>query len=64
MSEPVERPGFCDDEHLDYLDHLRESGITNMFGAGSYLMDEFDIGRADAHKILSYWMATFPRTAA
>ena len=28
-------------EHLDYLDELRESGITNMFGARPYLMQSY-----------------------
>lgn len=47
------------DDHLIYLDELRESGETNMFGATPYLMEEFDIEKADARIILSYWMASF-----
>jgi hypothetical protein len=27
------RPGSVHEEHLVYLDDLRESGVTNMFGA-------------------------------
>jgi hypothetical protein len=41
------------------LDALRESGITNMFGAGSYLQEEFGLTRAEARAILVYWMQTF-----
>ena len=26
-------------DHFEYLDELRESGVTNMYGAGSYLAD-------------------------
>jgi hypothetical protein len=47
------------DEVFQYLDELRESGDTNMFGAGPYLMAEFDFDRATAHAWLSEWMRTF-----
>ena len=29
----VEKPEYLTEEHLLYLDQLRESGVTNMFGA-------------------------------
>jgi hypothetical protein len=54
-----ERPDFCEDEHLDYLDVLKKSGVTNMFGAAPYLEDEFDIEPEAAKEILAYWMRTF-----
>ena len=38
----IERPEFVTDEHLQFLDELRESGITNMWGGASYLSDDFD----------------------
>jgi hypothetical protein len=50
------RPANITDDHLDYLDGLRESGEANMFGAAPYLEDEFDIDRTEAIAILSYWM--------
>lgn len=53
------RPPMITDEHLKYLDELRESGETNMYGAGSYLRNEFVISKAEASHILSYWMETF-----
>jgi hypothetical protein len=57
-----EAPVFCSEEHLNYLDDLRESGKTNMFGARPYLMREFSyLSAKDAGNILSYWMETFPR---
>lgn len=55
----IERPAFIKDEYLTYLDELRESGETNMFGAVPYLMDEFDFSKQDAKTVLSYWMASF-----
>lgn len=53
------RPEDCEDEHLEYLDSLRESGVTNMFGAAPYLREEFDLSRELASAILGYWMRTF-----
>ena len=44
---------------FEYLDALRESGATNMYGAVPYIMDEFDIPRDPASKFLSRWMETF-----
>jgi len=46
-------------EHLVFLDQLRESGVTNMFGAGTYLEQCLGVKRADASNILAYWMSTF-----
>ena len=41
MSESSKRPEGLTDEMLEYLDMLRESAVTNMFGAAPYLQDEF-----------------------
>ena len=41
---------------FEYLNRLRESGTTNMFGAGPYLRMEFDIGEREANQVLSEWM--------
>lgn len=64
----MERPEFCTDDMLVYLDDLRESGVTNMFSAGTYLErkfrelrkqkgDGFHNKRVGA--VLLYWMRTF-----
>jgi hypothetical protein len=42
-----------------YLDDLRDSGVTNMFGARPYLMRAFDIPPARATATLSAWMKTY-----
>ena len=55
----MERPEIVKDKHLVYLDDLRESGITNMFGAGSYLEGAFGLTRKEASTILVYWMESF-----
>lgn len=42
--------------YYDYLDSLRESGATNMFGAGAYLQRDFDLSRRESKDVLMQWM--------
>ena len=46
-------------EEWIYLENLRRSGVTNMFGAGHYLEDEFGISKTEARKILIDWMKNY-----
>ncbi len=46
-------------EYFEYLDILRESGVTNMFGAGVYLQDEFGLDKREARQVLLEWMQSF-----
>ena len=46
-------------EYFDFLEKLRESGVTNMFGAVPYLIDEFAIDKSEALDILGKWMETY-----
>lgn len=39
-----------------YLNKLRESGETNMYGASPYLACAFSLPKRDASKILNGWM--------
>jgi hypothetical protein len=55
----IPRPEFVTDEHLRFLDALRESGEINMFGAAPYIADVFDLSNQEARKILAFWMQTF-----
>ena len=43
-------------EIFEYLENLRESGITNMFGAGIFLQEEFGLGKLEAREFLLKWM--------
>lgn len=62
MSEVIERPNKLIEDHLYFLDDLRESGVTNMFGASPYLKNGFpELTKKECSKILTYWMKTFPR---
>ena len=58
LDEPV-RPVFTTDEILEYLDELRESGETNMYGAAPYVKTEFEMNVRDARTAVAYWMKTF-----
>ena len=46
-------------QYYEYLDFLRESGVTNMFGAAPYLEDRFDLSRQQAKNILIEWMEQY-----
>jgi len=47
----------------EFLLELRDSGEINMFGAGSYLQEEFGMTRYEAKDALLEWMQSF-RTPA
>ena len=59
MEEAIVRPANVTDEHLEYLDELRGSGDTNMYGAAPYLSEAFGISRNEAREILTYWMKSY-----
>ena len=42
-----------------FLDNLRDSGLTNMFGASPYVEAEFNVSKLEARELLSEWMKTF-----
>ena len=46
-------------EYYVYLEELRQSGVTNMFGAAPYLQEEFDLSRKEAREILINWMNNY-----
>ena len=41
---------------FEYLCELRDSGAINMFGAGRYLEEVFELDRREAKKVLLEWM--------
>ena len=48
-----------DERYFKYLDDLRESGVTNMFGSAPYLGFTFVLTKSEAREVLSRWMQTF-----
>lgn len=47
------------EEYDIYLEGLRRSGVTNMFGASKYLEYEFGLNKKDAKEILASWMKDY-----
>ena len=54
---PKERPEIVTDEMIIYLDRLRESAVTNMYGAGPWLEREFGLTRYQAKDVVLYYMS-------
>ena len=51
-----------DQRYYTFLDGLRETGVTNMFEATPYLLNQFhELDESLAKKILKNWMETFHR---
>lgn len=44
---------------FEYLDDLRESGVTNMWGAPAYLQQQFGMDKQEARDYFFEWMDTF-----
>ena len=47
------------DTYFEFLDELRESGETNMFGAAPYLVGAFALSEHEARRTLVEWIMTF-----
>ena len=57
LRENIEE-GVVKDMHT-FLNDLRDSGVTNMFGAAPYLQKEFGIDQKWAREVLANWMQSF-----
>jgi hypothetical protein len=53
------RPDFVTDEHLEFLNELRDSGITHLETAAPFLVKRFDLSIGEAREVLEYWMETY-----
>lgn len=47
------------EEVMLFLDDLRKSDVTNMSGVAPYIVEEFDVTKQMARKLLVHWMRTF-----
>jgi len=57
-------PEFTQEDVYQFLDELRESGVTNMFGASPYIIKEFHVTRYEAHRLLNKWMVDWNKRHA
>ena len=48
-----------EEQVFEFLDDLRESGVTNMYGASPYIREAFDVTRYEANRLLTKWMETY-----
>jgi len=56
----ISKPECLIPEHLTFLNDLRESGVTDMYGAAPYLREVFeDLSKEQARAVVVYWMKTF-----
>ena len=44
-----------------FLERLRRSGVTNMYGAAPYLQEAFGMSSRDARIVLAEWMRNYNR---
>lgn len=59
-TKPDNRPDWITEDMLWFLDDLRESGVTNMFGARPYILEEYDkLNEDESGELLTYWMKSF-----
>ena len=47
---------FLTQEHHEYLICLRDSGVTNMWGASPYIQQEFGVTHQESKNILVEWI--------
>ena len=66
MAIPKDQKYDSDVEHPDdwldkfkFLVRLRDSGVTNIFEAGNYLVKAFDISYSEGRMYLAEWIKTF-----
>jgi len=52
----IKAPKVNEQKYYDFLEDLRQSGDTNMYGAASYLIAAFGMKLDRAVSILSDWM--------
>ena len=55
----IPRPDCVEDDHLEWLDELRESGLVNMCGGAFYVRAHFDLPADKAMTIFQYWTDSF-----
>jgi hypothetical protein len=46
-------------EAFEYLDELRESGVVNMFGATTYVVDDLGHDKKTARNLVTAWMKSY-----
>lgn len=59
-TKATEKPHSLTNDHIDYLNMIRETGTTNPFETAMHLCSAFaDLNKHEAPSIVSYWVDTF-----
>lgn len=59
-TKATEKPHSLTDDHIDYLNMIRETGTTDTFETAMHLCSAFaDLNKNEAPNIVSYWTDTF-----
>ena len=51
--------GVTEPEVFEYLNDLRESGVTNMLGATPYIASNFGLTTKSSRELLMAWIESF-----
>ena len=51
--------GITTNKYWIFLEQLRRSGVTNMYGAAPYIEEEFGVSSKEAKSILIDWMRNY-----
>lgn len=54
----------ADQKYFDFLCDLRDSGVTNMWGASPYLARQFKLLESQASEIFFRWINSFDEVTA
>jgi hypothetical protein len=57
----LRQPWYVRTEELEFLDRLRVTGSTNMYGAQPLLAAEFGLPDDEARDVLVFWMQSYGR---
>ena len=47
------------EEVFEFLDNLRESGVTNMLGSGPYIQIAYGVSKSEAKELFLAWVEQF-----
>lgn len=59
MHQALSETSYTEDEVFEYLVDLRDSGVTNMWGAAPYIAEQFDVREREARRLLIAWIGSF-----
>lgn len=57
-----DRPPYCTEKHLEYLNTLRSTGVVNMYSSGAWLERAFPkLAKWQVDGIILYYMSSHQR---